>query len=453
MTPPSTPDGRFLIAFDANTFAWNPTWTRLDNRLTLRVAGYTIDRGRQFELDRTDGGRAVVELHDRVGVLDPTNPTGEFYGKLEPLKQARIGRLNPITGVWQSRFRGFIEDFDYSFDPSQKVNRVTISLVDLYEPLQAIEMQPGAFGHPPPEESSDQVFFDNQTVQARIQKILTDAGIPADWWIIFTGNVNVKEAPYSPGESPLSALQEAADAEWPGVANVYVDRWGRLKFHGRNAKFDPAGAASSAGDDNWDYVEWEAGDGAAVAALPGNTAHVREFAFNHGLSKVINHALATPRRLTPLTSAEIGGQLVTDSVSIGLRGTRSWSAQDLLTDGGLGTPATTDLEETRRFAEYYVANYKDPRNRITSIGFRSMQPGQPGAGANWAMINRVDIADTVEVTVDSPGGGGFNLEPFFVEGLHEQVRPLNDDYDDVTLTLDLSPRAYFTSNPWAGPGE
>jgi hypothetical protein len=66
----------------------------------------------------------------------------------------------------------------------------------------------------------------------------------------------------------------------------------------------------------------------------------------------------------------------------------------------------------------------------------------------WQFLNRVDIADSVTVTVTSPGGGGFDDAEYFVEGIHEQVRPLDPAYDDVTLTLDLSPRAFFASNPW-----
>jgi hypothetical protein len=41
------------------------------------------------------------------------------------------------------------------------------------------------------------------------------------------------------------------------------------------------------------------------------------------------------------------------------------------------------------------------------------------------------------------------LAKWFVEGIHEQVRPLTPDYDDVTMTFDLSPAALFEENPWA----
>jgi hypothetical protein len=72
-----------------------------------------------------------------------------------------------------------------------------------------------------------------------------------------------------------------------------------------------------------------------------------------------------------------------------------------------------------------------------------MRPGTQGATKTWELMSKIDVADLVQVTVASPGGGGFNLEPFYVEGVHEAVEPLNPDYDDVTVTLDVSPRAYF----------
>jgi hypothetical protein len=73
-----------------------------------------------------------------------------------------------------------------------------------------------------------------------------------------------------------------------------------------------------------------------------------------------------------------------------------------------------------------------------------MSPVQPHAAATWNLLSLIEIGDLVSLTVGSPGGGGFTDEGFFVEGIHEQVQPLGADYDDVTLTLDLSPQAYFT---------
>jgi hypothetical protein len=81
-----------------------------------------------------------------------------------------------------------------------------------------------------------------------------------------------------------------------------------------------------------------------------------------------------------------------------------------------------------------------------------MSPAQPHAAATWNLLSLIEIGDQVSLTVGSPGGGGFTDEGFFVEGIHEQVQPLGADYDDVTLTLDLSPQAYFTDLTMFGGG-
>ena len=96
-----------------------------------------------------------------------------------------------------------------------------------------------------------------------------------------------------------------------------------------------------------------------------------------------------------------------------------------------------------------VDNYKEPQNRITQISFRTIHPDQVGAAPTWHLLCRCDIADQLAVTVDHPGGGGFSAVQHFIEGVHEEASALNPDYDDVTLTLDLSPAAYYQENPWA----
>jgi hypothetical protein len=449
------PAGRFLVAFDDPTLEWAPTWTALDQAHPSLVTSYSIDRGRQFELDRTDTGRATVELRDRDGILDPTNSSSPYYGKLEPLLQAMIGRHNPMDDVWHTRYRGFIEDYDYSFDPSQRVNMLTVTLVDLFEILAAIELQPGQAGQTPPKESEGNIFFEPDMVNDRITGILgptppsgAGVGIPAEYWVVFSGNVEVYQTVYSPGENVLSVIQEAADGEFPGApSNVYVDRLGRLAFHGRYSKFDPVGVHSGLSDPSlWEFVQWKVGDRAAVlAAPPDEMAQLRRFGFNRGLSKIINQATATPTeapRGVALTQAEMAAQVVNDLTSQAKYGIRSWSAQELLTRRHK-TGGNTDLEECKKYAEYYIANYAQPRNRVTDIGFRTVRPGAAGAGETWDLLSRLDISHSVEITIASPGGGGFNAEPFFVEGVHEQVSPLQPDYDEITMTLDLSPKAYY----------
>jgi hypothetical protein len=457
---PTPPDGRVLIALDDPTLEPSPTWTRLDSNPNL-ITSYTIDRGRQYELDRTDVGRATVQIADQTGLLDPSNIYGPYYGKLEPLLQVMLGRWNPMDSTWYTRYRGFIEDFNYTIDPSQNVGRLELSLVDLFEILAAIEMQDATFSDftpARPSASLGQVFLEDNDFDTRINDVLDKAGIPVDFAVTFSGETHLWEAVYSPGESPMTAIQEAVDGDWPGVSNLYCDRRGRICAHGRLSKFDPVGVKNgdySGGtrldDGIWDFRQWKAGDGTAVALDASHVAHIRELAYNRGLSKIINSAYATPTRAAsgvPLTHTEINAQLVTDTTSIGKYGIRSWSAQDLLTKRSLINTPDDDLSETRRFAQYYVENYAAPADRITTIGFRSMRPGNQGSAPLWDLLSRVDISDSVDVTASGANGtGGFSDVTFFVEGVHEEVRPLGVAYDDVTLHLDLSPSAYF-GNPF-----
>lgn len=403
-----------------------------------------IERGRQFELDRTDAARATVRINDTEGVLDPTNPSGPYYGDIQPLTQAVWCAWNPVDSEWEPRFRGWINDLRYLYDPSQRVNFLEVDLVDIFEILAAIEMLPGSFGDAPPSGLEGQVFYEDATMDDRIVQALTDSGIPAAFYVVFTGNVTVIPTVYTPGESPMTAIQEAADAEFPGVSNVYTDRFGRLAVHGRLAKFDPATTSAVAGDAAWDWRHWNAGDGEAVAAAPSITAHMRGFGFNRGLSSIRNSAIATPYGID---DDDVSGQIVQDLASIAQYGLRSWSAQDLLTQEGL-LDSSSALVETRRFAEYITMNYGQPRDRIGPVTFRSMNLGQTGYVVNWRLLTQIDISDQLDASILAPGGGGFIDEECFVEGIREEHKPANTDFDDVTVTVDLSPVAYFTEIPF-----
>lgn len=448
MTPPA---GRFCVALGQDTLAPTPVWTALDLEYPSLVADYSIDRGRSFELDRVDTGRATVTISDRDGLLDPTSPGGL---EIDVLTQAALCLRDPITDTWELRYRGFVESLAYDFDPSQLVNRVTVELVDLFELLSVIEMFPGHFGDAPPEGAD--VFFedtadgDTHGMQTRCLQVLGNAGIPEDFYVVFSGNVSIHEASYSAGESAMTVIQDAVDAEFPLVGNVYCNRHGQLAIHGRYARFDPEG--HSGPGTGWDFRDFRAGDGAAVNASPSDTAHIRAFSMTRDLAKVINRALVTPKSVLSgaALQAALTGQVVEASGSVSDYGIRPWSTEGLLTKQGIrpGGAVTDDWTETKTYGQYYVDNYKRPRTRVQSVSFRPLHPSATGAAANWDLLARCDLNDRVTVTIGSPGGGGITAAQFFIEGIHEQTKPMTGELDEVTLTLDLSPADYYLDNPW-----
>jgi hypothetical protein len=58
----------------------------------------------------------------------------------------------------------------------------------------------------------------------------------------------------------------------------------------------------------------------------------------------------------------------------------------------------------------------------------------------------VEISDLLRLRTSHPGSGGFDHD-LFVEGIHYTGRPGNPGIPQIVeLTLDLSPRANWTSN-------
>jgi hypothetical protein len=264
---------------------------------------------------------------------------------------------------------------------------------------------------------------------------------------VYTGNVKGKKKAYAPRSSILQVIDEAVNAEFPGgVATRFIDRNGVFVFHGRLSWFDPEGI-SAANPGTWDFHTWKIGDGVAWNADP-DVAVISPLKFNRGKDNLINAALATPEGIK---DEDIAGQFDSDTTSLHKYGARSIGFEDLITDGH-SDGSTTDLEETKKFSTYWIANYNTPQNRVEQVELRIRDPrSDPKAPAIWDLMCMVDLADAANLTTTHPGGGGFADVPFFVVGVEEEWTPLNKEgvaanslWHDTTVTLDLAPRSYFT---------
>ncbi len=451
---PPTIVGRVAIAFDDGPLEPDPTWTVIDQGGSFPVnfvAGYDIRVGRQTLLTQTDTGTATVTLYDRGGLFDPRNVASPYYGKLDG-RQIILQLYNPVSATWEPQFRGLIDDIVWDVDGSavnasgEPVNEtITLSCVDIFDYLAGYGLTPGLDGVTPPPGAEDGVYYAATagSVDDRIIEILTDAGIDSTMYSVASGNVHVKEVKYDPDESALQALRDAADSEIPFVANIYSDRYGHFAFRGRYGRFDPDDVAAEPGSD-WDFTRWKVGDGAAIIS-DSTRAQMRILSFGRARSELVNAALAYPQGIK---AADMPGQVFADTTSITDFGKHSAPPMsDLLCDGGVDTAArpsgTTDLVETALFAELLVKNQKDPRENITAIQLKAMQPdGTARATATWDLITRVDISHVVNVAVGYPGGTGFTgmatVDDYYVEGRQLHVTPANASYDYVELDLDLS---------------
>jgi hypothetical protein len=448
----SSPRG-VCIAFDDAALEPNPVWTRLDDPDGINVvSGWTIDRGRTSELEKTGTGTAEVTMIDTTGLLDPTNPGSPLAGKLNPMKQAAIALQNPVSGEWSTLIRGFVSDWDWELDVSEQFATITLSIVDAFDLFASRKMTPDVFGDPIPSDDTGpdgpegDIFFADDpaldAVQTRANGALDDFGWPAGLREIFTGNVGLQRNTYPAVAALLEVLQDAADAEFPGgVSNVFMRKDGAVVFHGRLARFNPD-------DVDYDITRWRVGDQPAFDDDDRN-AVISGLQFSRSRDKIINVALvlpqAPPSDSPGLALEEVIGNIVKDTDSIAEFGHCTLDIEDLLTRNGDGTTA---LEETKKFAQYYVDNYKQPRTRVDRIRFRPQAANWPEAPRVWALMCGVDISDILALTTSHVGGGGFDEEDFFVEGLHYEARPLSKGMHEVTLDVDVSPAAYYDVNPF-----
>lgn len=443
------------VAPASTKFTVAPTWTRLDALdVKLRVAEVQIRRGRSDEFERTDTGTCAVGFKDRIGAVDPSAVNWIS-------RPFAFAVRNPVTDTWHPRFRGHVEEHGWNLSPARLMGEVVIEAADALSYFAKVEMQPGAdvdgvplFGHEIPDNAAGRdiagnVFYEGTLVEGpklRIEAALEQAGWPSGLRSIFTGNVNLTETVYSPGESILAVMHDAADAEFPGVANLFVDRYGVVCFHGRNARFAPEDTADTA--THWDFHDWSLGDGATQIGSP---FHVRRSS-----SMIRNSALCYPQKLQRSPESLIVfpvkdrvDQFVKDDGSISLHGAHSWSATDLVVKEGI-TSGLTGPQECRSYAQYIIANYSQPQMRLSQVTIRPVRPSDPRAHDIWDLLCNVDISDRVTVGMAHPGGGGVS-ETFFVEGISETWRPLQYDLDTgypfCEMVLDLSPAAYWGSLP------
>lgn len=426
--------GRVLVALSDGPLVAEPSWTRYDTLTDCRLYGFDCESGRQSELDVTDTGTARAYFHDRSGVLDSDSLTG---------KQVMFQLYNPVTATWHPRWRGHIDDVNHDLDPSLEGHAtVQFECVDVFDYLGGAKFLP-TMGDVLPTGMSAVVFYEDGNVDDRIIALLTDAGIVTTMRVVFTGNVSVNETLYDYDDVILQALRDAADAEFPGVANVYVDRFGRVQFHGRFARFDPEGVES--GGANWDFNRWTA---ATREDVSGGAAQIREFAYNRPRDRIINSYHAWPREDengATVSREDIATLINVDSTSQGAYGFRGKEAPDLILKANINN-GNTSLEECALYGDFYVSNYAVPRKAIQRITFKAIRPDDARAAAVWDLMTRVDISDAIDLTVDEAGLAG---DPFFVDGLSVSCRPAGPDQDYVEVTPNLTPASYYGTDVFA----
>ncbi len=464
-------EGRVLIAPDDAPLEPDPTWVRVDapggDFPDQFVAGFDTQNGRQTLLSQTGTGTGTVYINDhKYGLFDPRNSSSPYYQKLTG-KQILLQLYDPVLNVWEPQFKGLIDNVSYALNntavnPSGEPLNASIQMgcVDVFDYLAGFGLTPGLAGDRPPNGGDDGVWYAPTTdeVFVRILQILADVGITTDTvqYVVFSGNVALQTAKYDPDSSALNALRDCADAEFPFISNLYCDRFGRVVFHGRYGRFDPGGVAHDTDPDRWDYQVFNLGDGAAVRDDSTRT-QMRVLEFDEGRSNIVNVAVGYPQGTQP---DRMPNQVYADTTSINDFGHYAAPPMsDLLTanpinDNLNGHPDWTRYTECEKYAELLVLNQKDPRESITALQVKTVDPADSRATNVWHVLTRSDVSDMCNVKVGYPAGVGMTgdspIDDYFIEGRTLRVRPLNSSadksdlpgYDYVELDLNVSPAVW-----------
>jgi hypothetical protein len=181
---------------------------------------------------------------------------------------------------------------------------------------------------------------------------------------------------------------------------------------------------------------------------------MRVLEFDRALQNIVNVATCYPQGTQ---TTQIPSQVYADSGSIGAYGQYASPAiENLLTgkpitDNLNGHPTWDRYTECLKYAELLVKNQKDPRESITALQVKTVDPSDSRATDVWAFLTQADVSDLVNVKVGYPHGTGFTgaspADDYFIEGRQMRVRPLNASalssslpgYDYVELDVAVSP--------------
>jgi hypothetical protein len=380
------------------------------------VLSWEFQRGRQLELDQTEAGKGRIKLQNRKGLYDRTNLDSPYHASIEPLIPVGINVYNPFDTDYHTLFTGYVEEWDYErVLKNPRGGTVTTPIVDGFELLANAKILPAGDG------GEGGLFYASQHVDDRIQAAAADAGWPAERTDINPGNVNVQEFTYPPGTSMLEVMQDAADAEFPGVSNLFIGKTGTLAFRGRYARF----AKVTDGTPDWILGdEW---------GIEDDDTRVPLYSYRWALEKqnIFNSVLVTPNGVDP---ADVPGQRVEASLSIAKYGRRDHDIQGLMILDG--DNSNTGLQECHAYAAYYVNNYKTSYVRVYDLEVHTAM-----GELAWAFVVGVGIGDLIELNTQHPGGGGLDGRKYFVEG----IRAKSSGVGDIVMNVDLSPIDRWTA--------
>lgn len=332
----------------------------VDEDISAPVRGFTIERGRQHELDRVETGRARVRFRNADGAFTAENPSSPYYPYFRPMAPLAIRAT--YSAVTYDLFTGFIEGMPQTWTQGPAGDaQVEVRAVDAFKILNLAKVTTTR-----PAEGAG----------ARIIALLDAIGWPASLRAIDAGDSNVQAVTLD-DVSILSHLQEVAASEG-GV--LFVSASGVITFLSRfhTVLFDS--------QDIWGDVVGEK----PYESL--STSHDDDNLWNE--IRVTAPGLTDQVAIDPVSVATFSGQMEVEAP-------RSLPLSTLL---------TSEAEMLER-AEFELSRYSTPRQRVTGMTLDTR--------ADAASIPRMLVRELHDriVARKRPANGPLIDAPSIVEGM------------------------------------
>lgn len=185
--------------------------------VSSQIDGVTTRRGRNAEADQFQTGTCTLRIVDQAGDFNPMNPSGPYYGLLDPMRKLQITAT--YNGITYPIFSGFITGYQ-TITPQESNDNVTyttITAVDAFRLAQNAQI------------STVAGTSAGQLSGARINAILDAISWPATMRDIDAGQTSMQADPGTP-RTALAACQTVTTSEYGAF---YVDASGSFVFQDR----------------------------------------------------------------------------------------------------------------------------------------------------------------------------------------------------------------------------
>jgi hypothetical protein len=182
-----------------------------------RIDALTTRRGRNAEADQFQTGTCSLRIVDQNGDFNSMNPSGPFYGLLDPMRKLQITATH--NGVTYPIFSGFITGYQ-TITPQESNDNVSycvISAVDAFRLAQNAQI------------TTVTGTSAGQLSGARINNILDQISWPSSMRDIDAGQTTVQADPGT-ARTALAACQTISTSEY---GSFYVDASGSFVFQDR----------------------------------------------------------------------------------------------------------------------------------------------------------------------------------------------------------------------------